>query len=70
MKNARPWLIVKNINNKTYKLKIPQQIKNAGLTSIFHLLKLHLALKNAFSGQILESTPLIVVSTGNKAHNE
>ena len=37
LKNARPWKIVQNINNKAYKLAIPETLKDAGLTSIFHL---------------------------------
>ena len=37
MKNAGPWKIVCNIANKAYKLEILQQMKEAGLTPIFHL---------------------------------
>ena len=36
MKNAGPWKIVRNIANKAYELEIPQQMKEAGLTHIFH----------------------------------
>ena len=36
MKYAGPWKIVHNINNKAYKLDIPQQMKDARLTPIFH----------------------------------
>lgn len=36
MKNAKSWKIIWNIANKAYKLDILQQIKNAGLTAIFH----------------------------------
>ena len=36
MKIAGPWKIFWNIVNKTYKLEIPQLIKEAGLTPIFH----------------------------------
>ena len=71
MKNVGPWKIVRNINNKAYKLDIPQQMKDAGLTSIFHLWKLHLAPSNAFLGQIFKLGPAIPVSSSNgKAHDK
>ena len=37
MKNAGLWKIVCNIANKAYELDIPQQMKEAGLTPVFHL---------------------------------
>ena len=37
LKNARPWKISKIIDNKAYKLEIPQHIKDAVLIPIFHL---------------------------------
>ena len=36
IKNVEPWRIVRNIDNKAYELEIPQQMKDAGLTPIFH----------------------------------
>ena len=36
LKNAGPWEIVKNINNKAYKLAIPKTLKDAGVTPIFY----------------------------------
>ena len=36
MKNAGPWKIVPNIANKAYELDISQQMKEAGLTLVFH----------------------------------
>ena len=36
MKNAGPWKIICNINNKAYELDILRQMKDAGLTPIFH----------------------------------
>ena len=36
LKNAGPWKIVQNIDNKAYKLDIPKTLKDAGLTPIFH----------------------------------
>ena len=36
MKNAGPWKIVCNIANKVYELDIPQHMKDAGLTPVFH----------------------------------
>ena len=72
MKNAGPWKIVRNIANKAYKLEIPQQMKEAGLTFIFHPWKLHLAPTSPFPGQILEPGPPVLVSSSNrsKAHKE
>ena len=57
MKNVGPWKIVCNIANKAYELDIPQQMREAGLTAIFHLWKLHLAPTSLFPGQILEPGP-------------
>ena len=37
MKNAGQWKIVCNIRNKAYELDIPQQMRDAELTPIFHL---------------------------------
>ena len=36
MKNAGPWKVIWNIGNKAYELDISQQMKNAGLTPVFH----------------------------------
>ena len=72
MKNAGPWKIVCNIDNKAYKLDISQQMKDAGLTPIFHPWKLHLAPTSPFPGQVLEPGPSIFVSSsdGSEAHKE
>ena len=71
MKNTEPWKIVRAIDNKAYKLEISQQMKDAGLTSIFHQWKLHLASNSLFPGQILELGLLIIISSSNgKAHNK
>ena len=70
LKNAGPWEIVQNINNKTYKLKILKTLKNAGLTPIFHLWKMYLAPNNVFLGQILPSSPLIKISTKDNKNHE
>ena len=72
MKNAGPWKILQNIDNKAYKLEVPHQMKDARLTPIFHPWKLHLAPSNLFLGQILEPGPLVFVSSsdGSKAHEE
>ena len=72
MKNTGPWKIVRNIANKAYELEIPQQMKEAGLTSIFHPWKLHLAPTSPFPGQILEpgSPVLVSPSDRSKAHEE
>ena len=70
MKNARPWKIVCNIDNKAYELDIPQQMKDAGLTPIFHPWKLHLISAGLFPRQVLELRLSVFVSSGNKTHEE
>ena len=72
VKNAGPWKIVWNIANKAYELDIPQHMRDAGLTPVFHLWKLHLAPTHPFPRQILEPGPLVLVSSSdkNKAHEE
>ena len=72
MKNAGPWKIIQNIANRAYKLEIPQQMKDAGLTPVFHLWKLHLAPSNLFLEQILEPKPPVLVSSndGSKTYKE
>ena len=72
MKNAGPWKIIRNIANKAYELDIPQHMKDAGLTPVFHPWKLHLAPSNPFPGQILEPGPPVLVSSDDEdeAHEE
>ena len=73
LKNTRPWKIIWNINNKAYELDIPKTLKDADLTLIFHLWKLHLAPNSPFPGQILLLGPPIEVSAendNNKAHKK
>ena len=73
LKNTRLWEIVRNIDNKAYKLAIPETLKDAGLTPIFHPWKMHLAPHNSFSGQILLPGPSIKISAKNdndEAHKE
>ena len=72
LKNAGPWKIVQNIDNKTYKLAILKTLKAAGLTSIFHPWKLHLVSNSLFPGQILLPGPPIEISAedDDKAHKE
>ena len=70
-KNAGLWKIIKNIANKVYKLDLPQQIKDAGLTTVFYRWKLHLAPSNAFLRQIFEPGPAILIdSNTEKVHNK
>ena len=54
MKNAGLWKILWSIANKAYKLEIPQQMKETGLTSVFYPWKMHFAPTNLLSGQVLE----------------
>ena len=72
MKNAGLWKIVCNIDNKAYKLDVPQQMKDTGLTLIFYPWKLHLAPTSLFPRQILETKPPILVSSSDesKTHKE
>ena len=74
LKNAGPWKIVWNIDNKAYKLKISQILKDAGLTPIFHPWKMHFALDDAFPSQILPPGPPIKISAeddkNHKVHKE
>ena len=60
-KNAGPWKIIRNIDNKAYELEIPEHLKRVGLTPIFHPWKLHLAPTNPFPGQLIEPGPPILI---------
>ena len=68
LKNARSWKIICNVANKAYKLDIPQQMKEAELTPVFHLWKLHLAASDPFPGQILKLGLSIIV--GHNTYNK
>ncbi len=72
LKNTSSWEIIYIINNKTYELKISEYLKKTGLTSIFHLWKLHLAPSNSYSGQIqeLQLSIMITESDEKKAHEK
>ena len=70
MKNAGPWKIVCNIDNKAYELDIPQQMKDAELAPIFHSWKLHLAPTSPFPGQVLEPGSPVLVSSRDETHKE
>ena len=72
MKNAGPWKITRNIAGKAYELDIPQHINDAGLTPVFHLWKLHLALTDLFPGQIVKPGPPVMVNSSDedKAHEK
>ena len=65
VKNAGTWKIICNIANRAYELEIPQQMKDVGLTPVFHPWKLHLAPSNPFPGQVLETGPSVLVSSSN-----
>ena len=60
-KNTGPWKIIRIIDNKAYELEIPDQLKNVGLTPIFHPWKLHLAPSNPLPGQVLSPGPPIAI---------
>ena len=64
-KNAGPRKISRIIDNKAYKLEISQHMKNAGLTPIFHIWKLHLASNNPFPCQVLPPKPSISIQNDN-----
>ena len=50
------------IDNKGYKLNIPQHMRDAGLTPIFLPWKLHLVPENVFPGQVLLPEPPMLIS--------
>ena len=60
-KNAGPWQITRNIDNKAFELDIPEHLKQAGLTPIFHPWKLHLAPADPFPGQVVKPGPSIMI---------
>ncbi len=72
LKNAGPWKITRVIDNKAYELDIPQDLKDAGLTPIFHPWKLHLAPSNPYPGQAQEPQPAIMITEGDddEVHEE
>ena len=71
LKNARPWKIIWNIDNKAYKLAIPQNLKERGLIPIFHLWKLHRTPNNPFPEQILQSgLPIEISAKNDKTHEK
>ena len=71
-KNVGLWKIIRIIDNKAYELEIPDQLKNVGLTPIFHPWKLYLAPSNPFPGQVLPPEPPIAITENNEeeAHEE
>ena len=70
LKNVKPWEIIQNIDNKVYELAIPQNLKERGLTLIFHLWKLYLTPNNPFPGQILPPGPSIEISAEDDKNHE
>jgi hypothetical protein len=61
------------INNKAYKVKLPEHLERAGLTPIFHPSKLYLAPTNPYPGQYQDPQPPILITTGDaddKGHEE
>lgn len=69
-KNVGPWKIVRIIDNKAYKLDIPNQLKEARLTPIFHPWKLHLAPNDPFPGQILPPGLPVLIEDSEDPHEE
>ena len=71
-KNAGPWKIIRNIDNKAYELDIPEHLRQAGLTPIFHPWKLHLAPSDPFPGQIIQPSPPMMVqeNADSEPHEE
>jgi hypothetical protein len=60
------------INSKAYKVEIPIHMLNAGVTPIFYLWKLHLALNNPLPGQVANPEPLVIITDPGdpEAHEE
>lgn len=69
-KYAGPWPIIRIIDNKAYELQLPDHMRAAGVTPVFHPWKLHLAPTNPYPGQAQEPQPPIIVTTDEGAHNE
>ena len=70
-RNTRPWKISRIINNKTYKPKISQHMKNTSLIPIFHSWKLNLVSNNPFPYQVLPPKSLMLIQNNNdNIHNK
>lgn len=61
-KNAGPWRIKRVIDNKAYELELPDYMVTAGVCSIFHPWKLHLAPRNPYPGQNPDPQPPIMIT--------
>ena len=69
-KNVGPWKVIRNIDNKAYELEIPEHLKSAGLTPIFHSWKLHLAPTDSIPGQVNDPDPPILITDSNDEPHE
>lgn len=62
LKNAGPWRITRVIDNKAYEVELPDHLKKAGLTPIFHPWKLHLAPDKPYPGQRQKPQPAFLIN--------
>jgi len=69
-KHAGPWPIIRIIDHKAYELLLPDNMRAAGVTPVFHPWKLHLAPTNPYPGQRHEPQPAIIVTDNDEAHEE
>jgi hypothetical protein len=66
-----PWKITRVINNdKAYEVELPEDLKRANVTPIFHPWKLHLAPRNPFPGQCPDPQPLVILTNDEEDEHE
>ena len=70
-KNMGPWKITRVIHDKTYEVELPEDLKRANVTPIFHPWKLHLAPTSPYPGQHPDpQPPIILTNDGEDEHKE
>jgi len=69
-KNMGPWKITRVINDKAYEVELPEDLKRANVTPIFHPWKLHLAPRNPFPGQHPDPQPPVILTNDEEDEHE
>jgi hypothetical protein len=69
-KNMGPWKITRVIDNKAYEVELPEDLKRANVTPIFHPWKLHLAPMNPFPGQNPDPQPAVILTNNEEDPHE
>ena len=69
-KNMGPWKITRVINDKAYEVELPEDLKRANVTPIFHPWKLHLAPRNPFPGQYPDPQPPVILTNDEEDEHE